>query len=87
MADLVAGVSIYTAHAFKLDFTFTQRTREFRGQNSDDHFGMITLTVGFDPIKSVEIRLEGRYDDPDKVGGAQLVPKTSQGWLEAYYKF
>ena len=47
----------------------------------------ITATLGFDPIKSVEVRLEGRYDDPSKVGGVQLVPKTYQGWLEAYYKF
>jgi len=47
----------------------------------------ITLTVGFDPIKSVEIRLEGRYDDPEKIDGSQLVPKTYQAWLEAYYKF
>jgi hypothetical protein len=47
----------------------------------------ITLTFGYDPIKSVEVRLEGRYDDPNKVGGAQLVPKTYQGWLEAIYKF
>ena len=47
----------------------------------------ITLTLGFDPIRSVEIRLEGRYDDPSKVSSALLVPKTYQGWLEAYYKF
>jgi hypothetical protein len=47
----------------------------------------ITVTLGFDPVKNVEIRLEGRYDDPDKIGGVQLVPKTYQGWLEAYYKF
>jgi hypothetical protein len=47
----------------------------------------LTVTLGFDPIKSVEVRLEGRYDDPDKVGGVQMVPKTYQGWLEAYYKF
>jgi hypothetical protein len=33
------------------------------------------------------LRLEGRYDDPNKVPGAQLVPKTYQGWLEAIYKF
>jgi Putative beta-barrel porin-2, OmpL-like. bbp2 len=47
----------------------------------------ITLTFGYSPIKSVEVRLEGRYDEPNKVGGAQLVPKTYQGWLEAIYKF
>jgi len=47
----------------------------------------VTLTFGFDPLKSVEIRLEGRYDDPSKLNGIQVVPKTYQGWLEAYYKF
>ena len=47
----------------------------------------VTLTLGFDPIRSVEIRLEGRYDDPSKVSSVLLVPKTYQGWLEAYYKF
>jgi hypothetical protein len=47
----------------------------------------VTLTFGYDPIKSVELRLEGRYDEPSKVADAQLVPKTYQGWLEAIYKF
>lgn len=47
----------------------------------------VTLTLGFDPIRSVEIRLEGRYDDPSKVSSVLLVPKTYQGWLEGYYKF
>jgi hypothetical protein len=47
----------------------------------------ITLTFGFDPTKNIELRVEGRYDDPDSVSGAQLVPKSYQGWLEAYYKF
>lgn len=47
----------------------------------------VTLTFGYDPIKSVEVRLEGRYDEPNKVGDVQLVPKTYQGWLEAIYKF
>jgi hypothetical protein len=53
----------------------------------DQKLKEITLTVGYAPIKSVELRLEGRYDDPNKVQGAQLVPKTYQGWLEAIYKF
>jgi hypothetical protein len=53
----------------------------------DQKLKEITLTFGYDPIKNVEIRLEGRYDDPDTAGGAQLVPKTYQGWVEAIYKF
>jgi len=47
----------------------------------------ITLTAGYAPIRNVELRLEGRYDDPDTVGGVNLVPKTYQGWVEAIYKF
>ena len=53
----------------------------------DQKLKEITLTVGYAPLKSVELRLEGRYDDPNKVQSAQLVPKTYQGWLEAIYKF
>jgi hypothetical protein len=29
----------------------------------------------------------GRYDDPDKVAGGQLVPRTYQGCFEAIYKY
>jgi hypothetical protein len=47
----------------------------------------ITLTFGYDPSKHFEVRLEGRYDDPDKVDGFQFRPKTYQGWVEAYFKF
>jgi hypothetical protein len=47
----------------------------------------VTLTFGYDPTKNFEFRVEGRYDDPDKVAGTQLVPRTYQGWFEAYYKF
>jgi hypothetical protein len=64
-------------------------TRNFGADfaGSDQKLKEITLTVGYDPIKSVELRLEGRYDEPSTVGGLQLVPKTYQGWLEAIYKF
>jgi hypothetical protein len=55
---------------------------------SDQKLKEITATLGYDPIKNFEIRLEGRYDDPSTiVGGEQFVPKTAQGWVEAYYKF
>ena len=47
----------------------------------------VTVTFGYDPSKNFEFRVEGRYDDPDKIGGVQLVPKTYQSWLEAMYKF
>ena len=94
------GLALYQNYAVSDLWRVSLREEYFDDQNgyltknfdtafvgSAQHLKEITLTVGFDPIKSVEIRLEGRYDDPDKVGGAQLVPKTSQGWLEAYYKF
>ena len=94
------GISLYQNYAISdlwrvslreeyLDDQDGYLTRNFDSAfvGSAQHLKEITLTVGFDPIKSVEIRLEGRYDDPDEVGGEQLVPKTSQGWLEAYYKF
>jgi hypothetical protein len=54
---------------------------------TDQKLQEITLTFGYDPVKSFELRLEGRYDDPNKAAGVQLVPKTYQGWLEAIYKF
>jgi hypothetical protein len=66
----------YLTKNFAADFT-----------GNDQKLKEITLTVGYAPLKSVELRLEGRYDDPNKVQGAQLVPKTYQGWLEAIYKF
>jgi hypothetical protein len=66
----------YLTKNFAADFT-----------GDDQKLKEITLTVGYAPLKSVELRLEGRYDDPNKVQGAQLVPKTYQGWLEAIYKF
>jgi hypothetical protein len=55
--------------------------------STDQKLKEITLTLGYDPIKNFELRLEGRYDDPSKVAGQQVVPKTAQGWVEAYYKF
>ena len=64
-------------------------TRNFDAtyQGSAQNLKELTLTLGYDPIKSVEIRLEGRYDEPSTVAGVQLVPKTYQGWVEAIYKF
>ena len=53
----------------------------------------VTLTLGFDPIKNFELRLEGRYDDPDRVTPAgtntavAVYSKTTQGWLEALFHF
>jgi Putative beta-barrel porin-2, OmpL-like. bbp2 len=46
----------------------------------------ITATLGYDPVKSVEVRLEARYDAPtDNSSGA--TSKSAQAWVEAYYKF
>ena len=54
---------------------------------ADQKLKEVTLTFGYDPTKNFEFRVEGRYDDPDTVGGVQLVHKTYQGWFEAMYKF
>lgn len=54
---------------------------------ADQKLKEVTLTFGYEPISSVELRLEGRYDTPSKVDDTQWVPKTYQAWLEAIYKF
>jgi hypothetical protein len=41
-----------------------------------------TVDLGYDPVKNVELRLEGRYDSYE----ANSI-KVVQGWLEALYKF
>ncbi len=42
-----------------------------------------TLTFGYAPAKSIELRFEGRYDQPDAPGTEDV----TQAWLEALYKF
>jgi hypothetical protein len=94
------GVSFYANYAISESWRLSLRpeylddrdgylTKNFdaSSQGSDQKLKEVTLTLGYDPIKNVEIRLEGRYDDPDSIGGLQLVPKTYQGWVEAFYKF
>jgi hypothetical protein len=44
VADFVGGASLYWGEILKLDFTVTQRTREFYGQGNEDRFGMVTLS-------------------------------------------
>jgi hypothetical protein len=41
-----------------------------------------TVDFGYDPVKNVELRLEGRYDSYE-VNSIKVV----QGWVEALYKF
>jgi len=36
-----------TVNSYLLDFTFTERTKEFYGQTAPDRFGSIGLVVGF----------------------------------------
>jgi hypothetical protein len=45
-----------------------------------------TVDLGFDPVKNVELRLEGRYDTYD-TSTTDVKVKVAQGWLEALYKF
>jgi hypothetical protein len=42
-----------------------------------------TLTFGYAPAKSIELRFEGRYDQSDVTG----VDDVTQAWVEALYKF
>ena len=44
VADFVGGASLYWGEILELDFTVTERTREFYGQGSEDRFGMLTLS-------------------------------------------
>jgi len=47
-----------------------------------------TITIGYDPTKNIELRLEGRYDTYN--GNSALNAPSldvAQGWLEALYKF
>jgi hypothetical protein len=46
-----------------------------------------TLTLGYDPAKNVELRMEGRYDAPDSVNGVRRFPDTTQAWVEALLHF
>jgi hypothetical protein len=46
----------------------------------------ITATLGYDPVKSVEVRFEARYDAPTD-NSAGTTSKSAQAWVEAYYKF
>jgi len=67
-----------------------------RGEYFDDNKGYLTavgpginqklkegtVTLGYDPTKNFELRLEGRYDSYDEHS-----TKVAQGWVEALYKF
>ncbi|HWW20622.1 MAG TPA: outer membrane beta-barrel protein [Steroidobacteraceae bacterium] len=45
-----------------------------------------TLDFGYAPVKSVELRLEARYDQYN-TSTTDVKVKVTQGWLEALYKF
>jgi hypothetical protein len=94
------GFALYANYAFNDQWRVSVRpeylddrdgylTRNFSTSftGTDQKLKEITATVGFDPIKSFELRVEGRYDDPSTAAGVQVVPKTLQGWVEAIYKF
>jgi hypothetical protein len=58
----------------------------------DERLKEVTLTFGWDPISHLEFRIEGRYDAPDSVPqpahpDVDVYSKTTQGWLEALWKF
>lgn len=47
VGDLTAGASLFWDDWVKLDFTFTERSKEFRTQKDLDHFGGVNLSVRF----------------------------------------
>jgi hypothetical protein len=87
------GAAAYINYAWTSKFRTSLRGEYFEDSNGYWHVGYdqklteITLTIGYAPVDAFELRLEGRHDSPDKVLGQQLLPVTSQGWLEAIYKF
>ena len=46
-----------------------------------------TYTLAYSPVKPLELRLEARYDAPDRVVAVASFPHTSQLWLDALYRF
>ncbi len=48
VADFLAGASVFWSRAMRVDFTFTERTKEYYGQpGTPDRFGSIGLVIGF----------------------------------------
>ena len=47
VADFTVGASVFYMDWAKLDFTFTERTKEFKTQQSMDRFGAASLSVRF----------------------------------------
>lgn len=47
VGDLVVGVSAFWSDAIRLDFSVTERSKEFYGQQSPDRFGMIDVSFGW----------------------------------------
>jgi hypothetical protein len=66
-------------YAAPVDNTNTTRSIDGSYRGSSQKLDEVTLTLGYDPSRNFEFRVEGRCDDPDKVFGVQLVPKTYQG--------
>jgi hypothetical protein len=46
-----------------------------------------TYTLAYSPVKPLEVRLEARYDAPDRVSAVASFPRTSQLWVDALYRF
>jgi hypothetical protein len=47
VADFTGGVALFWKDDVRMDFSFTQRTKEFETQEKDDSFGAVNLTVAF----------------------------------------
>jgi hypothetical protein len=88
------GVAAYVNYAWTSQFRSSLRAEYFDDSDGywyipgfDQKLKEYTLTFGYAPVDSFEFRVEGRYDDPDKLSKVQVVPKNYQAWLEAIYKF
>ncbi len=47
VGDLVWGAALFWSDRLRVDFTVTDRSKEFYGQKFPDRFGMITLSIAF----------------------------------------
>jgi hypothetical protein len=90
------GVAGYANYAINELWRVSLRAEYYEDQDGyltnpttglDQKLKEVTLTFGYDPTKNFELRVEARYDEPDKAAGVQVRSKTYQGWFEAMYKF
>ena len=87
------GVALYGTYTFSDQFHVSLRPEYLADRKgyltfagTSQNLKEVTATFAYDPVKSVEVRLEGRYDFPSD-NPATTVSKSAQAWVEAFYKF